>query len=75
LFGPLLGAAILVPLEELSNSWFGGQGAGLTFVVYGAIIVLISRFQPEGLLALANRLWERRHKATETAAAEASHAS
>jgi branched-chain amino acid transport system permease protein len=76
LFGPLVGAAILVPLEELSNSWLGGHGAGLTFVVYGAIIVLISRFQPGGLLALANRLWERRRKATETAAAaEASHAS
>ncbi len=75
LFGPLVGAAILVPLEELSNSWLGGQGAGLTFVVYGAIIVLISRFQPGGLLALANRLWERSRKAPETAAAEASHAS
>jgi branched-chain amino acid transport system permease protein len=75
LFGPLVGAAILVPLEELSNSWLGGQGAGLTFVVYGAIIVLISRFQPGGLLALANRLWDRRRKAPETAAAEASHAS
>jgi branched-chain amino acid transport system permease protein len=76
LFGPLVGAAILVPLEELSNSWLGGQGAGLTFVVYGAIIVLISRFQPGGLLALANRLLERRRKAPEaSAAAEASHAS
>jgi branched-chain amino acid transport system permease protein len=75
LFGPLVGAAILVPLEELSNSWLGGQGAGLTFVLYGAIIVLISRFQPGGLLALANRLWERRRKAPETAAVEASHAS
>jgi branched-chain amino acid transport system permease protein len=76
LFGPLVGAAILVPLEEYSNSWLGGQGAGLTFVVYGAIIVLISRFQPGGLLALANRLWEPRRKAPETStAAEAGHAS
>jgi branched-chain amino acid transport system permease protein len=76
LFGPLVGAAILVPLEELSNSLLGGRGAGLTFVVYGAIIVLISRFQPGGLLALAMRLWERRAKAGESAAgAEAGHAS
>ena len=52
LFGPLVGAAILVPLEEISNSWLGGKGAGLTFVVYGAIIVLIARFQPGGLLSL-----------------------
>jgi branched-chain amino acid transport system permease protein len=40
LFGPLVGAAILVPLEEISNNLLGGKGAGLTFVVYGAIIVL-----------------------------------
>jgi branched-chain amino acid transport system permease protein len=67
LFGPLVGAAILVPLEEISNSKFGGQGAGLTFVVYGAIIMLIARFQPGGLLTLANRILERRAKARETA--------
>lgn len=76
LFGPLVGAAILVPLEELSNSLLGGKGAGLTFVVYGAIIVLISRFQPGGLLALAKRVWDRRAKSSETSVAtEAGHAS
>jgi branched-chain amino acid transport system permease protein len=52
LFGPLVGALILVPLEEISNSLLGGRGAGLTFVVYGAIIVIIARFLPSGLLAL-----------------------
>jgi branched-chain amino acid transport system permease protein len=62
LFGPLVGAAILVPLEEISNNLLGGSGAGLTFVVYGAIIVLIARFQPGGVLALAKRLWARRGK-------------
>ena len=77
LFGPLVGAAILVPLEELSNSLLGGQGAGLTFVVYGAIIVLIARFQPGGILTLANRLWEKRAKPEKAgaSAAGASHAS
>src|SRR6516164_10956249 len=77
LFGPLVGAAILVPLEELSNSLLGGQGAGLTFVVYGAIIVLIARFQPGGILTLANRLWEKRAKPGNVgaSAAGASHAS
>ena len=77
LFGPLVGAAILVPLEELSNSLLGGQGAGLTFVVYGAIIVLIARFQPGGILTFANRLWDKRAKPrnVEASAAGASHAS
>jgi branched-chain amino acid transport system permease protein len=50
LLGPLAGAAILVPLEELSNSLLGGVGAGVTFVVYGAIIVVIARLQPGGLI-------------------------
>jgi branched-chain amino acid transport system permease protein len=50
LLGPLVGAVILVPLEEISNSLLGGAGAGLTFVVYGAIIVVIARLQPGGIL-------------------------
>jgi branched-chain amino acid transport system permease protein len=50
LLGPLVGAVILVPLEELSNSLLGGVAPGVTFVVYGAIIVVIARLQPGGLL-------------------------
>ena len=69
LFGPLVGAAILVPLEEISNNLLGGKGAGLTFVVYGAIIVLIARFQPGGILTLIKRLWARRRKTPETVVA------
>jgi branched-chain amino acid transport system permease protein len=60
LFGPLVGAAILVPLEEISNNLLGGRGAGLTFVLYGAIITLIARFQPSGLLGLLQRGRRRR---------------
>jgi branched-chain amino acid transport system permease protein len=75
LFGPLVGAAILVPLEEISNSLLGGRGAGLTFVVYGAIIVLIARFQPGGILTLVKRLSERHTgNAGSKAAAGARHA-
>jgi branched-chain amino acid transport system permease protein len=75
LFGPLVGAAILVPLEEISNNLLGGKGAGLTFVVYGAIIVIIARFQPGGILALIYRLWPKRKTPEVPAAAGASDAS
>src|SRR4051812_15011530 len=70
LFGPLVGAAILVPLEEISNNWLGGKGAGLTFVVYGAIIVLIARFQPGGILTLIKRIWTISDKAARKAIVE-----
>ena len=69
LFGPLVGALILVPLEEISNSLLGGKGAGLTFVVYGAIIVIIARFLPSGVLAIFSG--PRRSK---SASSESSHA-
>ena len=61
LFGPLIGAAILVPLEEATNDAFGGGGTGLTYVVYGSIILLIARFAPGGLIAFFTH--GRRHAA------------
>jgi branched-chain amino acid transport system permease protein len=59
LFGPLIGAVILVPLEETTNAWFGGGGTGITFIIYGAIILLITRFQPGGMAALWRRVVPR----------------
>jgi branched-chain amino acid transport system permease protein len=63
LLGPLVGAMILVPLQTATNTWFGGSGSGLTFILYGGIIVLIARFEPGGLFDLWHRLaprWRRR---------------
>jgi branched-chain amino acid transport system permease protein len=59
LFGPLLGALILIPLQSATNTWFGGGGSGLTYILYGGIIVLIARFEPGGLFELWHRLVSR----------------
>src|SRR6185437_15129134 len=56
LFGPLLGAAILVPLKTAANTLFGGGGNGLTYILYGGIILVIARFEPGGLMELGRRL-------------------
>lgn len=67
LYGPLLGALILIPLQTATNTWFGGGGSGLTYILYGGIIVVIARFEPGGLLDLWDRLapkrWRRDHAA------------
>jgi branched-chain amino acid transport system permease protein len=67
LFGPLLGALILIPLQTATNTWFGGGGSGLTYILYGGIIVLIARFEPGGLFELWDRIrpqrWRRAHAA------------
>jgi branched-chain amino acid transport system permease protein len=56
LFGPLVGALILIPLQTATNTWFGGGGSGLTYILYGGIIVLIARFEPGGLFDLWHRM-------------------
>ena len=60
LFGPVVGAVILVPLEEATNAAFGGGGTGVTFIVYGAIIVLVARFQPGGVAEIWRRITDRK---------------
>ena len=50
LFGPLVGALILIPLQIATNTWFGGGGSGLTYILYGGIIVLIARFESPAAL-------------------------
>ena len=69
LFGPLLGAVILVPLREFTNSAFGGGGSGLTYILFGGIIMVISRFEPGGLMEMAQRLADRRRQVRAPAAA------
>ena len=55
LWGPVLGAAILIPLTELTRSFIGGSGRGVDLIVYGTLIVLISLARPEGLVGLFSR--------------------
>lgn len=63
LFGPLLGAIILIPLKETTNSLFGGAGGGLTFMIYGGIILLLARFKPGGLIGIWHDFRARRERA------------
>jgi branched-chain amino acid transport system permease protein len=55
LWGPLLGAAVLVPLSEGTRVLLGGTGKALDLVIYGALIMVIAVFQPAGLIGLARR--------------------
>ena len=55
LWGPVLGAAVLVPLTELTRSYAGGSGSGVDLMIYGGLIVLVSLARPEGLLSLFRR--------------------
>jgi branched-chain amino acid transport system permease protein len=47
--GPVIGAAILVPLSEYSRAWLGYKGTGVDMIIYGTLITLISMYQPNGV--------------------------
>ena len=55
LWGPLIGAAILIPLGEWTRVALGGTGKAIDLLVYGALIMLVSVIQPGGIMALAER--------------------
>jgi branched-chain amino acid transport system permease protein len=55
LWGPILGAAILVPLSEFTRSYVGGSGAGLDLMLYGGLVMAVALLKPEGLIKLFAR--------------------
>ncbi len=57
--GPLLGAAVLIPLSEFTRVYLGASGKALDLVVYGLLIMMIAAYEPAGLVGLAGRLRRR----------------
>jgi branched-chain amino acid transport system permease protein len=55
LWGPLIGAAVLIPLGEATRIYLGGTGKALDLVIYGALIMVVSVVQPAGLVGIARR--------------------
>ncbi|HVM78912.1 MAG TPA: branched-chain amino acid ABC transporter permease [Stellaceae bacterium] len=72
LYGPLIGALLLIPLQSATNTLWGGGGSGLTFIVYGGIIVLLARFEPGGLIELWRRVGAAAFARPKRGAADAS---
>ena len=59
-WGPVIGAAILVPLAESLNAELGNILPGIQGVVYGAAIIVIMLAAPEGLFwTIRDRLFRR----------------
>lgn len=52
LWGPMLGAVILIPLTEFSRSYMGGSGSGLDLMIYGGLVMAVALLKPEGLIRL-----------------------
>jgi branched-chain amino acid transport system permease protein len=52
-YGPLIGAVLLAAVSEVTRAWFTLQG--LSLVLYGALLVVIIAYLPNGLIDLFKR--------------------
>lgn len=59
LWGPVLGALLLLPGEELARAMTGGM-VGMDMMLYGLLLMLVIHYEPQGLMAILRRLWRRR---------------
>jgi branched-chain amino acid transport system permease protein len=71
-FGPLIGAAVLVPIAEVTRTLSGAGQTGLHLMVYGGFLIFAIMFMPEGLVGLLrSRGWLRRLTARTTVSTKA----
>ena len=66
LWGPIVGASLLVPIQQILNSRLGANLAGLALAVYGVVLMLVIYFMPKGLwdsiAKWAHKLFEKIRK-------------
>jgi branched-chain amino acid transport system ATP-binding protein/branched-chain amino acid transport system permease protein len=61
IWGPILGAFILEPLNEITNQEFGGGNERLIF--FGALLALVVLVLPRGIIPSVEEFWARRRGA------------
>lgn len=59
IWGPVIGAFILIPISEFTRIHFGGGGKGTDLIIYGFLIILMSVYQPFGIIGLARRFQKK----------------
>jgi branched-chain amino acid transport system permease protein len=59
LWGPVLGALLLVPLNQFLRTSLGASIAPLSIIIYGLLLVIFIMFIPDGIVGLFGRLFNR----------------
>jgi branched-chain amino acid transport system permease protein len=60
IWGPMIGAAALIPLDMYLGAWLAGTGHyGIDFMVYGFIIMIIAAYEPKGVWGIIEKISKR----------------
>ena len=54
-WGPIIGASILIPISEYSRIYLGGTGGAVDLILYGLILMIICVFRPNGLISFISK--------------------
>lgn len=57
LWGPVIGAVLLVPLQQLLNSGLSAYPPGFNLMVYAVVILVILWVEPRGIMSMPWRRW------------------
>lgn len=62
--GPIIGAAVLIPISEYSRVMFSGSGRNVDLLIFGFLIMAIAVYRPNGVVSIltapaARDLWKR----------------
>lgn len=60
LWGPVIGAVVLVSISEGSRLWLGGTGKAVDLLIYGILVIAVAVYQPNGLMGLLSKLGRRK---------------
>jgi branched-chain amino acid transport system permease protein len=64
LWGPVIGAVLLVPLQQMLNSTLSAYPAGFNLVVYALVVLVILWLEPRGIMSMR---WLRGRRARKPA--------
>lgn len=64
LWGPIIGAGILIPLKSYLKEWLGAKAGliGIDLIFYAVIIMLVSAVEPRGIWGLLDRVRKARSR-------------
>lgn len=61
MWGPILGAAILIPLDMYLGAWLGAEKRlGIDYMIYALIMMFIAAREPKGIWGVFERMRRRR---------------
>ncbi len=64
LWGPIIGAAVLIPLKSYLKEWLGATAGlpGIDLIIYALIIMIVSAVEPKGIWGIVEKVRRRKRR-------------